>query len=140
MSSQSWAEICSVRFGFVPAPCFTVQAPSLMMACHVPPPSPLTSYWLVAFVPAALSVRNREGIRSNVSFTVGIASSCVQPSKCKEIHSTSHGQHRAGDVPRALGAEKRDRAGDVLGLPLALHRHALDHPIIERAQLRVRRD
>src|SRR5262249_92519 len=44
MSSQSWAEICKVRFGFVPAPDFTVHVPSLITACQVPPPSPLTSY------------------------------------------------------------------------------------------------
>src|SRR5438445_3459364 len=159
MSSQSWAEIWSVRFGFVPAPCLTVHAPSLMTACQVPPLSPLTSYWITAVVPAALSVRNREAIASNVSFTVGIVSSClssffdfasgclprapapdVRRSKRKEVHSAGHREHRARDVARALRAEEGDGVGHVLGLSLALHRHALDHPVVERAQLRVRRD
>ena len=72
MSIQSWAAIDSVRLGFVAAPWFTVQAPSLMMAFQVPPPSPLMSYWMVALVPAALSARNRPGIASNDSLTVGI--------------------------------------------------------------------
>src|SRR5262245_13543356 len=73
MSSQSWAAICTVKCGFDAAPSRTVQAPSLMTACQVPTPSPLTSYWMVAVVPAALSARNLVGIASNVSFTVGIA-------------------------------------------------------------------
>src|SRR6267142_2580718 len=59
MSSQSWAAIDSVRFGVVAGPGLTVQAPSLMTAFHVPPPSPLTSYWMVALVPDALSGRKR---------------------------------------------------------------------------------
>ena len=75
MSSQSWPATCSVRVGLVAAPGFTVQVPSLMTACQVPPPSPLTSYWIVALVPAALSARKRPAIASNVSFTVGICAS-----------------------------------------------------------------
>jgi hypothetical protein len=38
----------------------------------VPPPSPLTSYWMVALVPDALSGRKRPGIAAKVSWTVGI--------------------------------------------------------------------
>jgi hypothetical protein len=72
MSSQSWAAIWSVRLGPVAAPMLTEHVPSLMTACQVPPPSPLTSYWITALVPAALSARNRPAIASNVSFTVGI--------------------------------------------------------------------
>src|SRR5687768_18587416 len=72
MSSQSWDAMFRVRLGFVAGPGFTVHAPSLMTACQVPPPSPLTSYWMVAFVPAALSARNRLPITSNVSFTVAM--------------------------------------------------------------------
>ncbi len=75
MSSQSCAEICSVRFGFVPGPLLTVHAPSLITAFHVPPPSPAMSYWMVAAVPLALSPRKRPGIASKVSCTVGIVSS-----------------------------------------------------------------
>src|SRR5262245_37194531 len=75
MSSQSCDEIWSVRFGLVPAPGFTTQVPSLMTAFQVPPPSPLTSYWITAFVPLDLSARKRPAIASNVSFTVGIAHS-----------------------------------------------------------------
>ena len=48
-----------------------MQAPSLMTAFQVPPPSPLTSYWMTALAPAALSGRNRLGIASKDSFTVG---------------------------------------------------------------------
>src|SRR5262249_58193902 len=103
------------------------------------PPSPLTSYWITALVPAALSVRNREAIASKVSFTVGIVSS-LTPSKCEEVHSARHREHGAGDVARALRAKKRHRVRHVLGLPFPLHRDPLDHPLVERAQLRVRRD
>src|SRR6185503_16707076 len=67
MSSQSWPATWSVRLGLVAGPGFTVQVPSLMTACQVPPPSPLTSYWIVALVPAALSDRKRPLIASNVS-------------------------------------------------------------------------
>src|SRR5207245_976207 len=77
MSSQSWAAIWSVRFGLVAGPGLTVQAPSLMTAFHVPPPSPLTSYWMVAFVPDALSGRKRPPIAAKVSWTVGIALSLL---------------------------------------------------------------
>src|SRR5262245_28791494 len=120
MSSQSCDAIESVRFGFVPAPGCTMHAPSLMTACHVPPPSPLTSYWITAFVPADLSARNRPAIASNVSFTVGIARSFS--SKREEVHASRHSQHSARDVAGALGAQERDRIRHVLGLPLALHR------------------
>src|SRR5206468_4563684 len=142
MSSQSCDAICSVRFGLVPAPGFTMHAPSLMTACHVPPPSPLTSYWITAFVPEDLSARNRPAIASNVSFTVGIACLLFSdwPSKREEVHASRYRQHRARDVPGALGAQERDRARHVLGLSLALHRDALDHPLVERAQLGVGRD
>ena len=44
-----------------------------MTAFHVPPWSPVMSYWMVAFTPAAFSARNREAILSKVSFTVGMA-------------------------------------------------------------------
>jgi len=44
-----------------------------MTAFHVPPPSPLTSYWMVALVPDALSGRKRPPIAAKVSWTVGIA-------------------------------------------------------------------
>src|SRR5262245_3619107 len=155
MSSQSCDEIWSVRFGLVPAPGLTTQVPSLMTAFQVPPPSPLTSYWITAFVPLDLSARKRPAIASNVSFTVGIAHSFfrlasgrlrrapvpdARPSKRKEIHSARHSQHSAGDVSRALGAQERDRVCHVLGLPLALHRDPLDHPLVQRAQLGVGRD
>jgi len=79
MSSQSGAAIWSVRLGVGAGPVFTVQVPSLMTACQVPPPSPPTSYWITALVPAALSARNRPDIASNVSFTVGIVASLVAP-------------------------------------------------------------
>src|SRR5215510_14937016 len=138
MSSQSCDEIWSVRFGLVPAPGFTTQVPSLMTAFQVPPPSPLTSYWITAFVPADLSARNRPAIASNVSFTVGIVRSFS--SKREKIHAARHRQHGARNVAGALGAQERDRIRHVLGLPLALHRHALDHPLVERAQLGVGRD
>src|SRR5262245_10185210 len=149
MSSQSWAEICKVKCGFVPAPGFTAHVPSLITACQVPPPSPLTSYWITALVPAALSVRNREAIPSKVSFTVGILASLVwgclhrapapevRPSKGKEVHTAGDGEHGARDVARALRAQERHGVGHVLRLPLALHRDALHHPLVERAQLRV---
>src|SRR5215470_12468108 len=44
MSSQSCAPIDSVRLGFAAGPGVTVQAPSLITALQVPPPSPVTSY------------------------------------------------------------------------------------------------
>jgi hypothetical protein len=47
----------------------------LITAFQVPPPSPLTSYWITALVPVALSERNRLGIASKDSLTVGIAAS-----------------------------------------------------------------
>src|SRR5262245_57609645 len=137
MSSQSCDAIWSVRLGLVAAPGFTTQAPSLMTAFHVPPPSPLTSYWITAFVPLDLSARKRPAIASNVSFPVGIVFSL---SKRKQIHSARHRQHGAGDVSGALGAQECDRVRHVLGLPLALHRDPLDHPLVQRAQLGVGRD
>src|SRR5262249_43751044 len=73
MSSQSCAAIESVRFGLAAAPGVTVQAPSLITAFQVPPPSPLTSYWIVALVPDALSGRKRLPIAANVSCTVGMS-------------------------------------------------------------------
>src|SRR5262247_3800524 len=138
MSSQSCDAMESVRFGLVPAPGFTTHAPSLMTAFHVPPPSPLTSYWITALVPADLSARNRPAIASNVSFTVGIVRSFS--SKRKKVHSARHRQHGARDIAGALGAQEGNRICHVLWLPLALHRHTLDHPLVERAQLGVRRD
>src|SRR5262245_1251958 len=72
MSSQSCAAIESVRLGFVAAPGVTVQVPSLITAFQVPPPSPVTSYWIGSFVPDALSGRNLLPIAANVSCTVGI--------------------------------------------------------------------
>src|SRR5262249_11735623 len=137
MSSQSCDAIWSVRFGLVAAPGFTTQVPSLMTAFHVPPPSPLTSYWITAFVPLDLSARKRPPIASNVSFTVGIAFSLL---KREEVHAASHRQHGAGDVSGALGAQERNRVRNVLGLSLALHRDALDHPLVQRAQLGIGRD
>ena len=74
MSSQSWAPICRVRFGALAAPSVTVHVLSLMTAFQVPPPSPLTSYWITAVVPAARSALKREDICSKVSFTVGMIS------------------------------------------------------------------
>src|ERR1700739_1526862 len=47
MSSHSCAAIDSVRLGFAAGPGATVQLPSLITAFQVPPPSPLTSYWMV---------------------------------------------------------------------------------------------
>src|SRR5919204_5966788 len=79
MSNQSCAAIDSVRLGFVAGPGVTVHLPSLMTAFQVPPPSPLTSYWMVAFVPDALSGRKRLLIAANVSWTVGIVSSLISP-------------------------------------------------------------
>src|SRR5688500_2451003 len=132
MSSQSWPATWSVRFGLVAGPGFTVQVPSLITACQVPPPSPLTSYWIVAVEPAALSGRKRPLIASKVSFTVGI----VPPpsSEGEKIHPARDGQHGARDVPGALGAKKRERVGDILRLAFLLHRHPLDHPVVERRQ------
>src|SRR3954471_2102460 len=99
-----------------------------MTACQVPPPSPLTSYWIVALAPAALSGRNRVLIASNVSFTVAIA---CPPLVGEEIHAAGHGHHGARDIPCPLGAEKRDGVRDILRLALLLHCHALDHPLVE---------
>src|SRR5215475_4361075 len=157
MSSQSWAEICSVRLGLVPAPSFTVQVPSLMVAFQVPPPSPLTSYWMTALVPAARSALKRDDICSNVSFTVGMA---IPPlprrgppahdddpslelghrgpaSEREQVHAPGDRQDGSRDVSGALGAQEGDGAGHVLRLSLALHGHALDHPLVERTQARV---
>src|SRR5213078_3522728 len=83
MSSQSWAAIDSVRFGLVAGPGLTMQAPSLTTAFHVPTPSPLTSYWMVALVPDALSGRKRPPIAAKVSWTVGMLSS-YRTSRCGE--------------------------------------------------------
>src|SRR5215468_4810105 len=101
MSSQSCEEICNVRFGLVPAPGLTVQVPSLMTACQVPPPSPLTSYWIAALVPAALSARNLVGIASNVSFTVAMTSSVIWEMGAPDSLSTF-------EVGIALGEEGLD--------------------------------
>src|SRR5262245_17350391 len=111
-----------------------------MTACQVPPPSPLTSYWITAFVPLALSDRKRPAIASNVSFTVGMGVLLCGCLEREQIHPTGDRQHRAGDVAGALGAEKSDRRGDVLRLSLLLHRHALDHALVHRAQAGVRGD
>src|SRR5437660_295090 len=133
MSSQSGPDICSVRLGFGADPAETWHAPSLMTAFQVPPPSPLMSYWITALVPVALSARNRLAIMSKVSFTVGIA--CLLGwSEGEQIHSAGDGQDRPRDVAGALGTQEGDRVRDILGLALPLHRDALDHPVVERAQ------
>src|SRR3954471_5532431 len=108
-----------------------------MTACQVPPPSPLTSYWIVALAPAALSGRNRPLIASNVSFTVAIA---CPPLEGEKIHAAGHRHHGTRDVPRSLRAEKRDRVRDVLRLALFLHRHPLDHPLVQWRERGVRSD
>ncbi len=53
--SQSSAAAWSVRFAAGAGPRLTAQVPSLMMACHVPPPAPGISYWTTALTPAALA-------------------------------------------------------------------------------------
>src|SRR5205823_4082971 len=84
MSSQSGAAIWSVRLGLGADPAFTAQVPSLMTACQVPPPSPLTSYWITALVPDALSARNRPDIPSKVSFTVGMVAPLGGTLECRQ--------------------------------------------------------
>src|SRR5215475_10508161 len=96
-SIQSWAPTCRVKLGFVAAPWFTVQVPSLILACQVPPPSPLMSYCTVAFVPPALSERNLPGMFWKISLTVGI---CVPSLEREQVHASGDREHRARDVPR----------------------------------------
>src|SRR5687768_10810862 len=132
MSSQSWDAMFRVRLGFVAGPGFTVHAPSLMTACQVPPPSPLTSYWMVAFVPAALSARNRLPITSNVSFTVAMMfllilvvrrASCLElrapkwPPRPPNVNLRSRHVHSI-DLEREqvhAAGHRQDGAGDVAG-------------------------
>src|SRR5262245_7480599 len=142
MSSQSCDDMPRVRFGLGAGPGFTVHVPSLITACQVPPWSPLMSYWMVAFRPAALSARNLVGISSKVSFTVGMAGPPLGTLALEgeQVHSAGDREHGPGDVPGALRAEERDGIRDVLGLPLLLHGDALDHPLVHRRQVRVRAD
>src|SRR5262250_2450875 len=107
------------------------------------------SYWMVALTPADLSARNRLAIASNVSFTVGISdppflrsrlNELVPPLEREQVHAAGHREDGARDVARALRAEEGDGIGDVLGLSLLLHRHALDHPRVHRGQRGVRSD
>src|SRR5262245_64142130 len=107
-----------------------------MTACHVPPPSPLMSYWITAFVPAARSALKRPAIASKVSLTVAISAS----SEGEQVHAPGDGEHGPGDVARPLRAEERDGVGHVLGLALALHGDALGHAVVHGAQLRIRPD
>src|SRR5678816_1511110 len=98
------------------------------------------SYWMVAFTPAALSARNREPMLSNVSFTVAMRRSfrCRAFLESEEVHAPGNGEHGPRDIARALRAQERDCAGDVLGLPLPLHGYPLDHALVQRRQIRVR--
>src|SRR5437879_2501376 len=97
---------------------------------------------MTALVPVALSGRNRPDIASNDSFTVGIAASFVfaVQLECEEVHAPGYRQHGARDVAGALGTQEGDGVGHVLRLALLLHRHALDHALVERAQAGVGRD
>src|SRR4029453_9685452 len=111
---------------------------------------------MTAFVPLALSDRNRPGIASNDSFTVAIWPPLIfgyspspprrggppgrAGSEREQVHAAGHREHRPGDVAGALGTEKGDRPRHVLGLALLLHRHALDHALVEGAQAGVGSD
>src|SRR6266540_3446511 len=108
MSSQSGEAIVMVRSAAGAGPELTVQVPSLMTACHVPPSSPPISYWMVLLRPAAFAALNLEGIRSKVSFTLGIRASLWCDLESEEIHPARHGEHRSRDVAGTLRAEERD--------------------------------